>query len=127
LLFRARALRRKFGASFGEGFGREIPIFHFVALLGEASIEMRPHSVYRPSLSRGRSPTPRASVPTIVPAARRRRSSRQKTPHSDTHVMTSPGKPSRQVEMIFTRGKVYIQINGRLRSSDFSMRPEGAK
>src|SRR5277367_1886789 len=28
-----------------------------------------------------------------------------KTPHSDTHETTSPGKPSRQVAMIFTRGK----------------------
>ena len=120
LLYRARAplpeVRRV-----GRRLRSEIPIFRFVTLPGEASIEMRPHSVYRPSLSRGRSPTPRASVPSIVPAARRPRSSRQKTPHSDTHVTTSPGKPSRQVEMIFTRGKVYIQINGRSRSSDFSM------
>jgi hypothetical protein len=29
------------------GAAREIPIFRFVTLLGEASIEMRPHSVYR--------------------------------------------------------------------------------
>ena len=29
------------------GGAREIPIFRFVTLLGEASIEMRPHSVYR--------------------------------------------------------------------------------